>query len=85
MANEFRTITVSDLIKRLEGEDPDAPVIFTADYGDIQHTAQALRIRGNIDEVQIAESGYSHSGFAIVDLDDAEEDGIDGPTYLVIR
>jgi hypothetical protein len=81
----LRTLTVRELIDRLSGEDPDMPVIFTADYGDYHHTPQALRIRGNIEEVQIAESGYSTSGFAVVEADDAEEDGVESPTYLVIR
>jgi hypothetical protein len=83
----LRTMTVRDLIARLEGEDPDMPVIFTADYGDYHHTAQALRIRGEIDEVQITESGYSASGYALVerDADHDDPDEIEPATYLVIR
>lgn len=83
----LRTITVRDIMARLEGEDPDMPVIFTADYGDYHHTAQALPIRGEIEEMQVAESGYSNSRYALVEVEDRDEDsdGVEQPTYLVIR
>lgn len=83
----LKTITVRELMACLEGEDPDMPVIFTADYGDYHHTPQALRIRGELEEVQVAESGYSHSGYALVEAEDRDEDseGVAEPTYLVLR
>lgn len=84
MAASLRTITVATLRRLLENEDDDALVVFTADYGDICHTPQALPLRGRIEEVTIEKSGYSHSGYAIVDADE-EDGGIEGPTYLVIR
>lgn len=78
----MRTITVSKLIALLEGEDPDMPVIFSADYGDRGHTAQALPIRGDVEAVNISESAYSNSGFAIMeDWEDASDTG----RFLVIR
>jgi len=78
----LRTITVGELIERLKGEDPDALVIFTADYGDRCHTAQALPIRGRVETVTIRESGYSSSGYAVVDDGDDSRD--DSDDYLVI-
>lgn len=80
----LKTITVRDLMARLEGEDPDMPVIFTADYGDYHHTAQALPIRGELDQATISESGYSNSGYA-VDGDDDHDAEFGAMTYLVIR
>ena len=83
----LRTITVRELIDLLEGEDEQALVIFTADYGDHYHTAQALPLRGECEAVTIEKSAYSNSGFAIEDERDADaqnDDDVD-TTYLVIR
>ena len=94
----LRTITVARLIKLLEGESPDAHVIFSANYGDYARTEQALPLKGEIDTVTIGKSAYSNSGFAITEPDELsdgpDEDGY-GPTdaerdqandtYLVIR
>lgn len=84
----MRSITVERLIELLEGEDPEALVIFTADYGDHHHTQQALPLRGEIETVAIEKTGYSNSGYAIVeDEEDANEllDGDGVVTYLCIR
>lgn len=88
----MKTISVAELIELLEEQDPDARVLFTADYGDHCHTAQALPITGSIDNLKseglcIAESAYSTSRFAIVedDEDEDDEDEDDDTTYLVIR
>ena len=78
----MRTITVAQLIELLEGEDPEARVIFSTDYGDYNHTPQALPLRGEAEEVQIEKSAYSNSGFSLVTEDDAEEEG---ETFLLIR
>lgn len=78
----LRTITVRELIAILEGEDPDMPVVFTADYGDRGHTAQALPIKGSIDAEIFTESAYSNSGYALAD-NDADVDYDD--RVLVIR
>ena len=76
------TITVRQLIDLLEGEDQDAKVLFTCDYGDYSHTDQALAISGETEEVLIEKSAYSHSGFAIAKDDD---DPDNTKKYLVIR
>lgn len=79
----LRTITVAELRRMLDGEDDDALVIVSADYGDYHHTEQALPLRGEMDEVTISESGYSNSGYA-VDSDDEDTDE-DAPKYLRLR
>lgn len=83
----MRTITVRDLTTMLSNQDPDARVVFTADYGDRCHTAQALPIRGEVEEVRLTKTAYSSSGFAIADDDDEEPSDVDGAneTVLVIR
>src|SRR5688572_8658524 len=88
----MKTITVAELIELLQDQNPDAKVIFSADYGDCHHTEQALPLRGETEEVTIEKSAYSKSGFAVdsTDEDYNDEDG-DGeeeeakPVYLVIR
>lgn len=82
----MRTITVQQLRDLLEDEDPDALVIFSADYGDYHRTAQALPLKGEVEEVEIEKSAYSNSGYAIAESDeDAEDEGPDAGKYLVIR
>lgn len=76
------TITVRELIDRLGDEDPDARVVFGADYGDHCHTEQALPIRGYVEAATITPSAYSGSGYAIGEPDD---DDVDDATYVVIR
>ena len=86
MSKNLRTITVAQLIERLQGEDPEARVIFTADYGDYHHTQQALPITGDIDEVEVVENeGYSRSGFALLEEDDEDDTDEARATFLVIR
>lgn len=71
----FKTLTVAELIERLEDMDPEARVVFTCDYGDYHHTAQALPIVDDIEQSgKIEESAYSHSGFALVEDDGSEDD-----------
>lgn len=87
----LRTITVAKLIDLLEGESPDALVIFSTDYGDYHHTPQALPIKGEVEEAFIEKSAYSNSGYAVVDVDGLtgeemeEADDRGEETYLVIR
>ena len=66
MPRALSTITVRDLLRLLVDEDPEAFVIFTADYGDISHTQQALEIDGTIEEVTIGRSAYSRSGYEVL-------------------
>lgn len=83
----LRTITVAELTELLQDQEPTAKVVFAADYGDHCHTMQALPLRGDIEEVTVAESGYSTSGFAIVDEDEDDDhrDSDSDETFLVIR
>jgi len=68
-------MTVSQLIEHLQGCDPEAPVLFTCNYGDYHRTMQALTIE-QVDEflsTDIEASAYSHSGMALIgDNEDAE-------------
>jgi hypothetical protein len=80
----FKTVTKAELIEALEELNDNDLVAFSSDYGDISHTQQVHRIRGRIEEVELCESAYSDSGFAIADSDDEESDcdgheSTDGP------
>ena len=47
----MKTITVAELLELLEGQDTDAKVIFSTDYGDHCHTPQALPLKGEAETV----------------------------------
>ena len=86
MANTLRSITVRKLIDLLEGEDPDAQVIFSTNYGDYHHTQQALPLDGEIvGQVTVEKSAYSNSGFALVDENGEEDQDDNEQTFLLIR
>jgi hypothetical protein len=81
----FRSITVGELKRIIEGEENDAIVTFSSDYGDYHHTKQVHELEGNIDELPIDKSGYSQSGYAIVDYDrDDDEPEDDFQRVLVL-
>ena len=65
MDKTLKTITVGNLMDLLGDYDPETPVIFTTDYGDHGHTAQALPLKGHAEEVLVTPTAYSNSGFAI--------------------
>ena len=82
----LRTLTVGQLKELLEDYDDDLQVIFTADYGDYHHTAQALPLSGGADVAAIAESAYSNSGFALVTDEEQDDEEYDGAAaFLVLR
>lgn len=66
----FRSMTVDRLIEALQEVSAEGNggmhVVMTADYGDHCHTTQILRI-GDVQIREIDESGYSDSGYALVD------------------
>lgn len=69
-------LTVEELIERLQEMDPESRVVFTCDYGDYHKTQQALTVR-NVDErgaEEIRTTAYSHSGLALVDNDEENEE-----------
>lgn len=70
---KLKSITVARLIDLLQGEDPEAEVVFVCDYGDHGHTEQALPIRGDIIEAVLEPSAYSISGWAVASDDDEPE------------
>jgi hypothetical protein len=69
-------MTIEQLIEELqclkEQYGSDVQVRLGADYGDYHHTLQALEVQ-NIIPVQLYESAYSRSGFAVVHNDPEEE------------
>jgi hypothetical protein len=79
----LQSIRVKDLIELLQDQDEGALVVFGVDYGDRSHTEQAIPLRGEVEDVQVTESAYSSSGYAIAEPDEDEEPTED--TYLVIR
>ena len=93
MTKSLKTITVAELIDLLQNEDPDMPVVFSANYGDYHRTEQALPLRGNVERVEVTPSAYSNSGFAVVgsdyeqDYDEQTGEPVEpsGPFYLVIK
>jgi hypothetical protein len=80
----LNSITVADLIELLQEQDPDALVVFTSDYGDICHTAQALPLKGDAEEGLAVESAYSNSGFGLAE-DDEDQDDDAAVKVLVLR
>jgi hypothetical protein len=79
-------LTVRQLIETLEGEDPNAVVVFACDYGDRSHTQQAIPVE-SAEKLysQIRESAYSQSGLAVCDEDDEDEcELFDGEQNVVI-
>ena len=84
----LNTITAEELLEVVQGiideHGKDMPILFTADYGDIGHTAQALPIEGVADPVTITESGYSNSRFEIIESDGDEDEDFN-ESYIVIR
>lgn len=69
---KMKTITVKELRDLLDDQEPDALVVFTADYGDHGHTAQALPLKGEVEERRIEKSAYSNSGFSLAQDEDAD-------------
>lgn len=69
-------MTIEQLIEELqylkEQYGADVQVRLGADYGDYHHTLQALEVQ-DIIPVQLCESAYSRSGFAVVHNDPEEE------------
>ena len=82
MARTLKSITVAELIEELEGQDPEAMVVFASDYGDIGHTRQVHFINGELEPLTLEESAYSDSGWAVADTDDEEGEQ---PTFLVLQ
>lgn len=68
-------LTVAELISELEAMPLDARVFFACDYGDYNHTQQALPV-DNVAKLttdDLEESGYSKSGIALRDERDDDE------------
>ena len=70
-----RSMTVRQLREALDGLDDEMLVAFACDYGDRAHTQQVLSITtaDEYDESEIEESGYSNSGFALLEGDEEDE------------
>lgn len=82
---DFETATIDELIRALKDARADyggkAKVLFASNYGDRGGTQQAHRIRARFEQVQVTESGYSDSGYAVADDGDIDDD----TTYLQLK
>lgn len=82
----MKTITVRELRDLLDDYDDDTPVIFSSNYGDRGRTEQAHALSGDADLVTLRKSGYSESGYAVVEDDEdaqaAAERDDDSQEYL---
>lgn len=72
------TMTVSDLIEKLQEFDGKTPVVFGSDYGDIGRTLQLFGVQDNSFEIEgehkVEETGYSQTGYC---LNEEEDDYFD--------
>jgi len=75
---KFNSITIGELKGLLDDYDyeDETLVCFSSDYGDHCHTEQAHTITGVIEEVKLAESAYSDSGFKVLEDDADDNDGL---------
>lgn len=79
-------MTVKELIEALQDYPADKQVLFASDFGDHSHTMQVHGI-GNTEEVQVRESAYSDSRYAL----DSERYPTENPedlsdeTFVVIK
>lgn len=69
-----RTLTVGQLIEKLQEHSLDAKVLIGCDYGDRHHTTQALTIH-EVEELPISETAYSSSGMKVRSEEEPEEEG----------
>lgn len=67
------TVRIGDKVTDFRGEEWSV----ASNYGDRSRTLQALPIHTGPETVQIRESGYSESGYAVVTQDDEDWDGWD--------
>ncbi len=78
MARTLKSITVDELIERLQDikaeHGGEAMIAFSSNYGDYGKTQQVHVIDGEAEERDIEESGYSQSGFAVVEYEQDEDD-----------
>lgn len=72
-----KALTVADLISMLGDFDADSPVLFACNYGDYHSTRQALPVEvvDAVEQRNLVESAYSHSGIAVVGDDGEPTDG----------
>jgi hypothetical protein len=69
----IRTMTVAELREALESFEPDAPVVFTYNYGDRAGTSAVGVIRV-VAEMPLRSTGYSATGLALREDDDEGDD-----------
>jgi hypothetical protein len=81
---KLKSITVAELIEALQGEDPEAMVVFASNYGDYHKTQQVHFIGGDLEEQPVEESAYSDSGYAICRPEEGDDEELDGSSFLVL-
>jgi len=70
-----RSMTVGELRELLDGQDDEALVVFTSDYGDHCHTRQVHLLDGVLDETLVEKGAYSDSGWIVASDEDDEPSG----------
>ena len=63
----METLTVEELIDQLSMFPQDLPVVACANYGDRKRTMQAISLNTLQSSVYLKESGYSESGYKVVE------------------
>lgn len=88
MTRRLRTITAGEMLDLLENlvreAGPDVEVVFSADYGDMGQTEQAIGIAGEYAKVSLAESAYSDSGWEVLDTLEEEDDEDAYEVYVIV-
>ncbi len=64
----MQTMTVAELREALDPFDDGMPVVACVSYGDRARTMQAIAVT-ELEEVNIARSSYSDSGWAVTEHD----------------
>ena len=80
----LHTITKQELVDILADLPDDARLAFATDYGDRSHTQQVHAIEGSVEERDIGESGYSDSGWAVLDDEDDDAQDVGGDSLWII-
>lgn len=79
------TLTVGELKEALEQYDNDLGVFVAADYGDRQHTPQAIGLNELDDNYTRVTTGYSTTGYKLVSLEELDEDAAISEKVLVLN
>jgi hypothetical protein len=77
----IETMTVGQLISKLQEFDENLPVVANVNYGDRGRTQQAIAIT-EIGHAICVDSSYSESGFAVKEVGDCDDEPADNVVSL---